>query len=65
MRYSVSEKKLGVAVFSFVLGIYIIAKATLFATPVTVSEKGLLLVMLAIELIIGSVLVAVRSVRKT
>ncbi|MBD0297218.1 MAG: hypothetical protein ICV84_18820 [Flavisolibacter sp.] len=64
MRYLVSERKLGLAILSFALGIFLATKASLFASPVLVSEKGLLFIILAIGLIVSSVFIAVRSIRK-
>ena len=63
MRRLVSERKLGLAVLLFVFGIILVSQASLFARSVLVSEKGLLLLVLGVGLILSSVFVAVRSVR--
>jgi hypothetical protein len=64
MRYLVSERKLGLAILSFASAIFLVTKASLFVSPVLVSEKNLLLLILAIGLIAGSVYFAFRSVQK-
>jgi hypothetical protein len=64
MRYLISEKKLGLAIVVFVTGVFLASKASLFARPVLVSEKGLLILLLSIGLIVCSLFVAVHSFRK-
>jgi hypothetical protein len=64
MRQLVSERKIGLAVLIFVIGIFLASQASLFARPVLVSEKGLLLLILGFVFIVSSVFVAVRSGRK-
>jgi hypothetical protein len=64
MRHLVSERMIGLAVLIFVIGIFLVSQAFLFARPVLVSEKGLLLLILGIGLILSGVFVAVRSIRK-
>jgi hypothetical protein len=64
MRHLISERMIGLAVLICVIGVILISQAFLFARPVLVSEKGLLLLIVAIGLIVSNVFVAVRSVRK-
>jgi hypothetical protein len=64
MRHLVPEKIIGLAVLTFVIGVILVSQTSLFARPVLVSEKGILLLMVGIGLIVSSVFVAVRSVRK-
>ena len=64
MRYVISERKIALAVLIFAIGIILISQASLFASPVLVSEKSLLLIILGVALIVSSVLIGVRAVRK-
>jgi hypothetical protein len=64
MHHFVSERMIGLAVLICVLGVILVWQTSLFVRPVLVSEKGLLLLIVGIGLIVSSVFVAVRSVRK-
>jgi len=64
MRHLISERKIGLASLIFAIGIILVSKASLFVRPVLVSEKDLLLLILGIGLVLSSVFVAIRSVRK-
>ena len=64
MRYLVAERKIGWTLLLFAFGICLFVQASVFARPVYLSEKGLLLLFAGMGLLAGSVLVAVRSVQK-
>ena len=64
MRYLVVERGLGLAILIFAFGILLFMQATLFARPVLVSEKDLLLLIASIGLIACSVWIAIHSIRK-
>ena len=64
MRYLVSEFRVLLSILSLALGIFLITKTALFADPVLVSEKGLLLLVLSLGLLVCGGFLAIRSVRK-
>ena len=64
MRFLISERKLGLAIWILALGIFLAIQASFFTSPVLISEKGLMISLLSIGLMVTSVFVACRSVRK-
>ena len=64
MRYLVSEKKLLLALLFIGLGIFLLIQTTLFAAPVLLSEKGLLLTALAVALFVLGFLQGTKAIRR-
>ena len=64
MLTKVSEKRLLIAIISFVAGTVLLLNVTLFASPVRVSEKGLLYFIIAFALFVFSLISFRRSVAK-
>lgn len=64
MRYFVSEKKMLLALLLIGAGIVLLTQMTLFAMPVVISEKGLLLGALALVLFISGFIQAAKGIRK-
>ena len=64
MPTKVSEKRLVIAIISFVSSMVLLANATLFDAPVRVSEKGLLYFIIAFALIFFSLSSFRRSIVK-
>jgi uncharacterized membrane protein YiaA len=64
MRYLVSEKKMLLALLFIGVGIFLLAQLTLFAAPVHLSEKGLLLGILALCLFVIGFILAAKAIRQ-
>ncbi len=64
MRYLVSERKALLAVFFICIGIILFSQASLFSTPVLLSEKALLQIVLALVLFVNGVIQASKAIRK-
>ncbi len=50
-----SEKKLAIGISLFMLGLVVLLNTTLFASPVKVSEAGVLLSLLSVSLMVFGV----------
>jgi hypothetical protein len=64
MRYLVSEKKMLLAFLFIGVGIFLLTQLTLFATPVHISEKGLLMGALALSLFVIGFIVVAKAIRQ-
>jgi hypothetical protein len=61
MPTKISEKKLSIGIVLITLGLVVLLKATLIATPIQVSEVGILLALVSIVLIITGIMFFKRS----
>jgi hypothetical protein len=61
MPTKISEKKLSIGIVLITLGLAVLLKATLIATPIQVSEVGILLALVSIVLIITGIMFFKRS----
>jgi hypothetical protein len=61
MPTKISEKKLSIGIVLIALGLMVLLNATLVATPIKVSEVGILLALVSIVLIIIGIMFFKRS----
>jgi hypothetical protein len=61
MPTKISEKKLSIGIVLIALGLMVLLNATLVATPIKVSEVGILLALVSLVLIIIGIMFFKRS----
>ena len=64
MRHLVNERKALLAVCCIGIGSLLLIQTKLFATPVLVSEKGLVFLLLALTLVVSGFVLIAKAIHK-